>query len=133
MSKTKLIYFLSECLSLPIYRQTHHDIFIMALLDNDNKLTFGAKHKGDSIDDIIRNDIHYCLWLKEQAWVQKDEQLFDKIKDLKEPPICMPWGKHKGRTIADLSVNEREYLEWVKKSDFIQKNKKVYSEVCKYV
>lgn len=105
----------------------------MALLDDNNKLTFGKKHKGDSIDDVIHSDIHYCLWLRDQKWVQADEQLFSILKELKEPPICMPWGKHKGRTIADLAADELKYLQWVKDTDFIQKNKRVYSQICKYV
>lgn len=105
----------------------------MPLLDCDNKLTFGKKHKGDLIDDIIRNDIHYCLWLREQEWVKNDETLFDKIKDLKEPPIAMPWGKFKGMPISTLYNSEREYFDWVKDNEFIKKNKKVYSEVCKYL
>jgi len=78
----------------------------MALLDNEDKLTFGSKHKGETVDDVIRKDIHYCLWLKDQEWVQKDETLFNKIKDLKEPPISMPWGKFKGVAIKTLFLEE---------------------------
>jgi hypothetical protein len=105
----------------------------MTLLDSEDKLTFGAKHKGEMINDVINKDIQYCLWLKDQAWVQKDEALFSKIKDLKEPPISMPWGKFKGVSIKTLYLEEPKYVEWLKDNEFIMKNKKVYSEICKYV
>lgn len=104
---------------------------IMPMLNEENCFIKG-KHTGKLISEVISTDIQYCLWLKDQDWVKKDQQLYDLVKDLVAPPMKMPFGKHKGALLSYLWTHENDYFNWVRNQACVQNNPKLKAEFSKY-
>jgi len=101
------------------------------MINTDKVFTFG-KFAGIPLSKVLADNYDYCMWLKEQEWCKKHEELYNEIKDLKEKPPAMPWGKYKGKSIRDIWSTDDQYFNWLKNNDIIKNNRKVYAEICKY-
>jgi uncharacterized protein (DUF3820 family) len=92
---------------------------ISKVIDENSILLIG-KHKGRNVNDVLKTDPSYCIWLKSQPWAQTDNNLMPIICKVKDQG--MRWGKHKGKTLDWIILNDMPYIEWLKKNEFVQNN-----------
>lgn len=95
------------------------------IIDSEQVLLIG-KHKGRSINDVIKTDQDYVYWLSRQPWAANDESLMKLICDVKDSG--MKWGKHKGKTLSWIVANDDQYIQWLKNSDYVRTKCKSLSE-----
>jgi uncharacterized protein (DUF3820 family) len=89
------------------------------IIDENNILLIG-KHKGRVINDVLKTDPAYCVWLSKQPWSANDEQFLDITRAARNPnnPI-MTWGRHKGKPFSYIIDNDPKYIEWMRGSSFV--------------
>ncbi|EGZ20529.1 hypothetical protein PHYSODRAFT_442103, partial [Phytophthora sojae] len=85
------------------------------------ELSFG-KYKGQSIEDVFKNDPGYCRWIHNQPSLNISEEMkiFLHSRFLNnDNSYMMTWGKHRGKSLQQISELDPGYLDWLRKSQFV--------------
>ncbi|EGZ11228.1 hypothetical protein PHYSODRAFT_518880 [Phytophthora sojae] len=96
------------------------------------ELSFG-KYKGQSIEDVFKNDPGYCRWIHNQPSLNISEKMkiFLHSRFLNnDNSYMMTWGKYRGKSLQQISKLDPGYLDWLRKSQFgIDKCPKLLKEL----
>ncbi|EGZ13470.1 hypothetical protein PHYSODRAFT_513963 [Phytophthora sojae] len=85
------------------------------------ELSFG-KYKGQSIEDVFKNDPGYCRWIHNQPSLNISEEMkiFLHSRFLNnDNSYMMTWGKCRGKSLQQISKLDPDYLDWLRKSQFV--------------
>ncbi|EGZ20676.1 hypothetical protein PHYSODRAFT_497156 [Phytophthora sojae] len=85
------------------------------------ELYFG-KYKGQSIEDVFKNDPGYCRWIHNQPSLNISEEMkiFLHSRFLNnDNSYMMTWGKYRGKSLQQISKLDPGYLDWLRKSQFV--------------
>ncbi|EGZ11138.1 hypothetical protein PHYSODRAFT_518775 [Phytophthora sojae] len=85
------------------------------------ELSFG-KYKGQSIEDVFKNDPGYCRWIHNQSSLNISEEMkiFLHSRFLNnDNSYMMTWGKYRGKSLQQISKLDPGYLDWLRKSQFV--------------
>ncbi|EGZ27438.1 hypothetical protein PHYSODRAFT_470421 [Phytophthora sojae] len=85
------------------------------------ELSFG-KYKGQSIEDVFKNDPGYCRWIHNQPSLNISEEMkiFLHSRFLNnDNSYMMTWGKYRGKSLQQISKLDPGYLDWLRKSQFV--------------
>ena len=79
-------------------------------------IKFG-KNKGRTIQELIKDDPKYILWLTKQKWLSPD--LLQEIKE-RFPNMILPFGRHEGSSMSTIQDNDPSYYTWLLKDTRLQ-------------
>ena len=69
-----------------------------------------GKYKNRTIDDLIRSDPKYVLWLSKQPWVKDD--IINAIK-VGHGKIVLSFGRYEGLCLDSIKQSDQSYYEWL--------------------
>ncbi|EGZ11276.1 hypothetical protein PHYSODRAFT_518432 [Phytophthora sojae] len=84
-------------------------------------LSFG-KYKGQSIEDVFKNDPGYCRWIhnRPRLNISEEMKIFLHSRFLNNDNFyMMTWGKYRGKSLQQISKLDPGYLDWLRKSQFV--------------
>lgn len=93
----------------------------MRFLDDNDIILFGP-HTGELFESVILKDFDYCLWLKDQIWVQTNEKLLERLNKNKAIRYALIGGTHKGLSIKQIIEIDPAYVERLRNDPVILKD-----------
>ncbi|ETI30101.1 hypothetical protein L914_21496, partial [Phytophthora nicotianae] len=81
----------------------------MRLLNMDFKLPLG-KHKDRMLQDVMREDPRYVIWLSKQKWMEDE---FKEVVMQNIDSMELNFGKHKEKTLKKIKEEDPKYYEWL--------------------
>ena len=69
-----------------------------------------GKYKNKTVDDLVKEDRKYLLWLGKQPWVK--DNLIEAIKEA-HGRIVLNFGKHDGKSLESIKESDPSYYQWL--------------------
>ena len=115
MERFDIIYYLAQF-------QKYHKSYIITTTGTSSlnimtKIYFG-KYKNKTIDDLVKEDPKYLLWLAKQGWVK--DNIIEAIGEA-HGRIELTFGRHAGEYLNTVQESDPSYYQWLlKDSRFLQ-------------